>query len=102
MNVKEELKPHIIAIILYIGNYIKISEVKSKNPKCNVTILELSIKGYTMFTKSIETSEGRGIIIYTISTLQAEQINILTTFKSMLIYRCQTYKQNKTTIWMFV
>ena len=72
MNVKEELKPHIIAI----------SEVKSKNPKCNVTILEFSIKGYTMFTKSIETSEG--IIIYTISTLQAEQINILTTVKEWL------------------
>ena len=37
-----------------------------------------------MFTKNIESSEGRGIIIYTISTLQAEQINILTTFKECL------------------
>ena len=70
----KELKPHIIAI----------NEVKPKNPKCNVTIPELSIKGYTMFTKNIESSEGRGIIIYTISTLQAEQINILTTFKECL------------------
>ena len=49
MNLKEELKPHIIAI----------NDVKPKNPKCNVTIPEFSIKGYTMFTKNIETSEGR-------------------------------------------
>ena len=70
----EELKPHIIAI----------NEVKPKNPKCNVTIPEFSIKGYTMFTKNIESSEGRGIVMYTINTLQAEQINILTTFKECL------------------
>ena len=56
----EELKPHIIAI----------NEVKPKNPKCNVTIPEFSIKGYTMFTKNIESSEGRGIVMYTINTLR--------------------------------
>ena len=67
----EELKPHIIAIN------------EPKNPKYNVTIPEFSIKGYTMFTKNIESSEGRGIVIYTINTLQAEQINILTTFKEL-------------------
>ena len=48
-----------------------------------------------MFTKNIETS-----IIYTISTLQAEQINILTTFKECLFIDVKL--KNKTTVWMCI
>ena len=53
-----------------------------------------------MFTKNIETSEGRGIIIYTISTLQAEQINILTTFKECLFIGVKL--KNKTNYYLDV
>ena len=51
-----------------------------------------------MFTKNIETSEGRGVIIYTISTLQAEQINILTE----CLFIDVKLKNKTTTIWMCV
>ena len=52
-----------------------------------------------MFTKNIETSEGRGtIIIYTISTLQAEQLNILTE----CLFIDVKLKNKTTTIWMCV
>ena len=70
----KELKPHIIAI----------NEVKPKNPKCTLTIPEFYLEGYTLFSKNIENNEGRGIIIYVLNSLYAENINLVSTFKECL------------------
>ena len=80
----KELKPHIIAI----------NEVKPKNPKCTVTIPEFSLEGYTLFSKNIENNEGRGIIIYVLNSLYAENINLVSTFKECLFIEIKL--QNKT------
>lgn len=48
---------------------IAITEVKPKYCRHNPTRAELQIDGYEMYTKNIDTAEGRGIIIYTSSRL---------------------------------
>ena len=80
----KELKPHIIAI----------NEVKPKNPKCTVTIPEFYLEGYTLFSKNIENNEGRGIIIYVLNSLYAENINLVSTFKECLFIEIKL--KNKT------
>ena len=80
----KELKPHIIAI----------NEVKPKKPKCTVTIPEFSLEGYILFSKNIENNEGRGIIIYVLNSLYAENINLVSTFKECLFIEIKL--KNKT------
>lgn len=54
-------KPHIIAI----------TEVKPKNSRYKVQQSELQLQGYDMFSTNLETQSNRGIIVYTLNTLEA-------------------------------
>ena len=70
-----EIQPDIIAI----------TEAKPKNARFTFTYADYQLKGYEAFTHNVESSTGRGIIIYVRNTLNTVILNLNSTFSEHLI-----------------
>ena len=70
-----EIQPDIIAI----------TEAKPKNARFTLTYADYQLKGYEAFTHNVESSTGRGIIIYVRNTLNTVILNLNSAFSEHLI-----------------
>ena len=94
-----DIKPNIIAI----------TEVKSKNKKCQTTLSEFNLLGYNVISNDLDfESNSRGIVIYIDTKIEYSIIECKTKFKESLVikirvsakeelYLCVVYRSPNST-----
>ena len=90
-SLKNKLNEFTARIRDYNPDIIMVNEVKPKNMRGNLTESEFSLKdkGYNMFPLNIDNEKGRGMLVYTRSTLRAERISISSNFDEVVWVKLQ-------------
>ncbi len=90
-SLKNKLNEFTTRVLDCNPDIICITEVKPKNMKDNLTESEFSLKekGYNMFPLNIENNIGRGMLVFTKSSLQAVRIHISGNFEEVVWIKVQ-------------
>ena len=90
-SLKNKLNEFTVRVSDYNPDIICVNEVKPKHMKDKLTESEFSLNdiGYNMFPLNIDNNIGRGMLVYTKSTLKAERIDISTEFEEVVWIKVQ-------------
>ncbi len=90
-SLKNKMNEFITRISDCDPDIICVNEVKPKHMKDNLTESEFSLKdeGYNMFPLNIDNNTGRGMLLYTKSSVKAERIEISGEFEEVVWIKIQ-------------